>query len=93
MEEKDKDVSYVCLHPSFPWSDTFHHAVSPVVEAFGYERILFGSSPAGSSSSSPRSDAGDWYEIARESLAELGVEQSAVEAVFADNANRVYGKM
>jgi predicted TIM-barrel fold metal-dependent hydrolase len=65
--------------------------VGPVLEAFGYERILFGSSSAGSNPSRPRSNAGDWYEIARQSLVELGVEQSAVEAVFFNNAKAVYG--
>lgn len=62
--------------------------VGPVVEAFGFRRILFGS---GSSSTKDISTAGDWYELARESLAELGVEQEAVNAVFFDNAKRVYG--
>jgi len=60
------------------------------MEAFGYQRIIFGSSP--SSSSTGRSNVGDWYEIARESLAELGVEQEFVDAVFYDNAAKVYGK-
>ncbi len=58
------------------------------MEAFGYERIVFGSSPSASSPSP--SNAGDWYELARESLAELGVEQEAVDAVFALNARKVY---
>ena len=64
--------------------------VGPVVEAFGYERILFGSSP--SSSSRSRAHVGNWYDIARESLAELGIEQSHVDAVFFGNAQKVYGK-
>ena len=65
-------------------------AVAPVIEAFGSERIIFGSSP--SSSSKARSQAGDWYEIARESLAETGIEQEFVDAIFYVNAERVYGK-
>lgn len=63
--------------------------VSPVMEAFGYQRIIFGSSP--SSSSRGPSNAGDWYEIARESLTELVVEKEFIDAVFCDNAQRVYG--
>lgn len=63
--------------------------VGPVLEAFGYQRIIFGSSP--STTSSLGSHAGDWYEIARESLAELGVEQEAIDAVFYQTAKRVYG--
>jgi predicted TIM-barrel fold metal-dependent hydrolase len=59
------------------------------MEAFGYQRIIFGSSPSPASHSV--STAGDWYEIARESLAELGVEQEFIEAVFCDNAKKVYG--
>lgn len=64
-------------------------AVGPVLEAFGFQRIIFGSAPSGASHAP--SSAGDWYEIARESLAELGVEQEAVDAVFCGNARRVYG--
>ncbi|KAI0276359.1 hypothetical protein BGY98DRAFT_985921 [Russula aff. rugulosa BPL654] len=43
----------------------------PAVETFGSERIIFGSAP--SPVSRAQSNAGDWYEIARESFAELGV--------------------
>jgi predicted TIM-barrel fold metal-dependent hydrolase len=64
--------------------------VGPVVEAFGYERIIFGSSH--SSASNASSSAGDWYEIARESFAELGVEQEVIDAVFSANAKKVYGR-
>jgi len=45
--------------------------VGPAVEAFGFERIVFGSAP--SPTSRAYSNAGDWYEIAREAFAELGV--------------------
>jgi predicted TIM-barrel fold metal-dependent hydrolase len=62
--------------------------VGPAVEAFGFERIIFGSAP--SSSSHAHSSAGDWYEIAREAFAELGVEQNSVDAVFGGNARRVF---
>jgi hypothetical protein len=61
--------------------------VGPVMEAFGYQRIIFGSS---SSSGKVPTSAGDWYEIARESFAELGVEQEAVDAVFFTTAKKVY---
>ena len=59
------------------------------MEAFGYERIIFGSSSsqAGAVASKPS----DWYEIARESLAELGLEQADIDAVFGNNAKQVYG--
>ncbi len=62
--------------------------VGPAVEAFGYERIVFGSSP--SPSSRGTSNAGDWFELARESFAELGTEQEDIDAVFFGNAQRVY---
>lgn len=58
------------------------------MEAFGYQRIIFGSSP--SLSSKGPSHVADWYELARESLTELGIEQEFVDAVFCDNAERVY---
>jgi predicted TIM-barrel fold metal-dependent hydrolase len=59
------------------------------VEAFGYQRIIFGTSP--SAGSNVASNAGHWYEIARLSLAELGVEQEDIDAVFSGNAKRIYG--
>ena len=57
------------------------------VEAFGCQRIIFGSAPAASSTAS-KSES--WYEIARESIAELGVEQEDIDAVFSGNAKAVY---
>ena len=62
--------------------------VGPAVEAFGFERIVYGSAP--SPVSHARSNAGDWYEIAREAFAELGVDQESVDAVFGGNAQRIY---
>ena len=56
--------------------------VGPIVEAFGTDRILY----ASSGSVNP----GDWYEIAREVVAELGLEQDAVDAIFGSNANGVF---
>lgn len=62
--------------------------MGPAVEAFGFQRILFGSAP--SATAHTMSSVSDWYEIARESFAELGVEQEDVDAVFGGNAERVY---
>lgn len=64
-------------------------SVGPAVEAFGYQRILFGSSPSPSSSAASAAD--DWYELARQSIAELGIEQEDVDAVFCANAKKLYG--
>ncbi|KAK7005603.1 hypothetical protein R3P38DRAFT_2556195 [Favolaschia claudopus] len=71
------------------WKRRVKMYLGPVMEAFGYQRIIFGSSP--SPASANPSVAGDWYEIARESLAELGVEQEFIDAVFCANAQKVYG--
>ncbi|TFK44800.1 hypothetical protein BDQ12DRAFT_717949 [Crucibulum laeve] len=71
------------------WKRRIKMYLGPVMEAFGYERIVFGSSPSPLSKAS--SNVGDWYELARESLAELGVEQEFVNAVFGGNAKTVYG--
>ncbi|GLB37519.1 hypothetical protein LshimejAT787_0405700 [Lyophyllum shimeji] len=71
------------------WKRRIKMYLGPVMEAFGYQRIIFGSSPCPTSTGS--SVARDWYEIARESLAELGVEQEFVDAVFYGNAKKVYG--
>ncbi len=74
------------------WKRRIKMYVGPAVEAFGFQRILFGSSAgAPLTGASPASSAGDWYEIARESFAELGVEQDALDAVFSQNAKHVYG--
>jgi len=70
------------------WKRRIKMYISPAVEAFGFQRIIFGSSP--SSASQVSSNAADWYELARESFAELGVEQDAVDAVFKSNAQLVY---
>ncbi|KAI0051165.1 hypothetical protein FA95DRAFT_1554734 [Auriscalpium vulgare] len=71
------------------WKRRIKMYLGPAVEAFGFQRILFGSAPSTSSYST--SSAGDWYEIARESFAELGVDQGDVDAVFGGNAQQVYG--
>ncbi|KAI0276353.1 hypothetical protein BGY98DRAFT_985866, partial [Russula aff. rugulosa BPL654] len=50
-------------------------SVGPIVEAFGFERIIFGSAP------SP---------ISRQAFAELSVNQESVDAVFGGNAQCIY---
>ena len=57
--------------------------VGPIVEAFGTDRILYASSGC--------VNPGEWYEMAREVVAELGLEQDAVDAIFGGNANVVFG--
>ncbi|KAF7321673.1 Cation-transporting ATPase [Mycena kentingensis (nom. inval.)] len=69
------------------WKRRVKMYLGPVMEAFGYQRIIFGSSPSPASKSA--SVAGDWYGIARESLAELNVEQEFIDAVFCENAKKV----
>jgi len=71
------------------WKRRIMMYLGPVVEAFGHERIIFGSSP--SPGTHNPSHVGDWYEIAREAVAELGVDQECVDAIFYGNAKRVYG--
>jgi len=72
------------------WKRRIKMYVGPALEAFGDQRIIFGTSP------SPESDAksavGDWFELVKESLAELGIEQEGVNAIFGGNAKKVYGK-
>lgn len=72
------------------WKRRIKMYIGPVIEAFGFERILYGSSPVASATAP--SKVADWYELARESFAELGIEQAGVDAVFGANAYRVYGK-
>ena len=90
MEAQDQDVQCVLFTP-YP-SDNFlintflFPLVGPALEAFGFQRIIYGSSPSPLSHAS--SHAGDWYELARESFAELGVEQEGIDAVFFGNVQR-----
>ncbi|KAF9066170.1 hypothetical protein BDP27DRAFT_1331067 [Rhodocollybia butyracea] len=70
------------------WKRRIKMYLGPVMEAFGYQRIIFGSSP--SASCKVPSTPGDWYEIARESFTELAVEQEAVDDVFGNTAKKVY---
>ncbi|CAL1708249.1 unnamed protein product [Somion occarium] len=71
------------------WKRRIKMYIGPALEAFGFQRIIYGSSPSPLSHSA--SNAGDWYELARESFAELGVEQEGVDAVFYGNAKRAFG--
>ena len=76
---------YRTSSPRVLTSPRLHTPVGPAVEAFGYQRIIYGSlTPAA------RSDSNDWYELARESLAELGIDQDGVDAVFGANAHALY---
>jgi len=70
------------------WKRRIKMYLGPAVEAFGFERIIFGSAP--SPVSRAQSNAGDWYEIAREAFAELGVDQESIDAVFGGNAQHIY---
>jgi len=70
------------------WKKRIKMYLGPALEAFGYERIIYGSSPSPASHAS--SNAGDWYELARESFAELGVEQEGIDAIFYGNAKLAY---
>lgn len=70
------------------WKKRVKMYIGPAAEAFGCERILFGSSP--SPSSRAPVTAGDWYELARGAFAEMGFEQQGLDAIFAENARRVY---
>ena len=67
----------------------FDLAVGFAIEAFGCQRIIFGTTPPTSSGLTPKPE--EWYEIARESIAELGIEQEDIDAVFGENAKAVYG--
>ncbi|KAI0940457.1 hypothetical protein AcW1_003647 [Taiwanofungus camphoratus] len=71
------------------WKRRIKMYIGPALEAFGFQRIIFGSSP--SLASNAVSNAADWCELTRESFAELGVEQECIDAVFFGNANLLYG--
>ncbi|OAX42283.1 hypothetical protein K503DRAFT_863198 [Rhizopogon vinicolor AM-OR11-026] len=71
------------------WKRKLKMFIGPVLEAFGYERIIFGTSPSFSTSSLP--NPADWYALVRESFAELAVEQEAIDAIFSLNAKKIYG--
>jgi len=70
------------------WKRRIKMYIGPVLEAFGFERILFGSSPVGSAAAP--SKVADWYELSRECFAELGIEQAGIDAIFGGNAKVVF---
>jgi hypothetical protein len=63
--------------------------IVPVLEAFGFERIIFGSSPAFASGSPALAEK--WYKLVLELFRELAVSQDEMDKIFIDNAERVYG--
>lgn len=71
------------------WKRKIKMFIGPVLEAFGYERIIFGTSP--SLATPPLLNPADWYALVRESFAELAVEQDAIDSIFSLNAKRIYG--
>jgi predicted TIM-barrel fold metal-dependent hydrolase len=77
-------ISYVCHHRFTKNS----HLVGPIIEAFGFSRIIFASSS--SSAAEHPSAPANWYELAREAVAELGIDQEGVDAIFGGNAQSVY---
>jgi len=72
------------------WKRRVKMYLGPAVEAFGDARILFGTSAA-SSGGKTRIHSSDWYALAAEAVAEVGVEQEGIEAIFAGNALAIYG--
>ncbi|KAI9059133.1 hypothetical protein FKP32DRAFT_1596457 [Trametes sanguinea] len=92
VEEGTEKAQRVESKEAREWKKRIKMYVGPTIEAFGFQRILYGSSPAAPrTASTPASNAGDWFELARESFAELGIEQDAIDAVFAENAKAVFG--
>ncbi|KZT52875.1 hypothetical protein CALCODRAFT_501792 [Calocera cornea HHB12733] len=69
------------------WKRRIKLYLGPVVEAFGFSRIIYSST---GSSKAPISKASDWYTLARECVAEMGVEQDALDTVFGINGLDVY---
>jgi len=75
--------------------------VSPAIEAFGFHRIVFGSSPALPGPhlgrrTRPSVDliypysSSEWYGALRRCLTELGVDAESVTKIMSDNAKNVY---
>lgn len=76
-------------------------AVSPAIEAFGFHRIVFGSSPALPGPhlgrrTRPSVDLiypyapSEWYSVLRRCLTELGLDAESVTKIMSDNAKDVY---
>lgn len=79
MSQNDREVGWL----------THSRLVVPVLEAFGFERIIFGSSPASASGSPALAE--NWYKLVLESFRELAVSQDEMDKIFIENAERVYG--
>ncbi|KAG8846093.1 hypothetical protein FRB96_002072 [Tulasnella sp. 330] len=71
------------------WKRRVKMYLGPALDAFGFSRIIFGSSPSPSSTSP--STPHDWYVLVREVVAELAVDQEGMNAIFCKNAKLVYG--
>lgn len=67
---------------------THGRLVVPVLEAFGFERIIFGSSPVFAGGSPALAEI--WYKLVLESFRELAVSQEEMDKIFVENAERVY---
>jgi len=70
------------------WKRRVKMYFGPALDAFGFARIIFGTSP--SPSSTAPSTAHDWYVLVREVVAELAVDQDGVDAIFGGTAASVY---
>lgn len=73
------------------WKRRVKMYLGPAVEAFGEDRIIFGTSSA-SPDGRTRIRPVDWYSLARESITEIGVEQEGVDGIFSGNALSIYSK-
>jgi hypothetical protein len=71
------------------WKDILKLFIVPVLEAFGFERIIFGSSPATPNNAFAQPTS--WCKLAQEAFRELAVGQDEMNKVFMENAERVYG--
>jgi predicted TIM-barrel fold metal-dependent hydrolase len=90
MDQPPQDVSYVILmKPRGTTVSDMNFVVGPIIEAFGFSRIIFATSS--SSGAESNSSPGNWYEMAREAVAELGIDQDGVNAIFGGNAKTLYG--
>lgn len=86
MDQPSQDVSYVILmKPRGTTISDINFVVGPIIEAFGFSRIIF------ATSSSSGAETNSWYEMAREAVAELGIDQDGVDAIFGGNAKTLYG--
>ncbi|KAF8326696.1 uncharacterized protein EI90DRAFT_3156590 [Cantharellus anzutake] len=77
------------------WKRRIKLYLGPALEAFGEYRILYGSSSVSASdpiAPSAKINPLDWYLLAREAVTELGVEQEGVDAIFHENAKKVFAR-